>query len=45
MPPVAPAHLDARSTAGSPGAIIAGGGEGAAVPKKVVSMAAFPAVP
>ena len=44
VPPVAPAPLDARSTAGSPGAIIARGGEGAAVPKKVVSMAAIPAV-
>ena len=45
VPPVAPAPPHARSTAGSPGAIIAGGGEGAAVPKKVVSMAAIPAVP
>ena len=46
VPPVAPAPPHARSTAGSPDAIIAGGrgGEGAAVPKKVVSMAAIPAV-
>ena len=44
VPPVTPAPPHARSTAGSPGAIIARGGKGAAVPKKVVSMAAIPVV-
>ena len=44
MPPVAPAPPHARLPTVPPAAIVARGGEGAAVPKKVVSMAAIPAV-